>query len=40
MGGFRAKDHYGGMIFFLNYMTSSSDPMRGYFGSQYFWILG
>jgi len=21
-------------------MTSSFDPMRQYFGSQYFWILG
>jgi len=25
--------------FLVNYITSSSDLMRQYFGSQYFWIL-
>jgi len=29
-----------GANFLVNYMTSSFDPMRQYFGSQYFWILG
>jgi len=26
--------------FWVNYMTSSSDPTRQYFGSEYFWIPG
>jgi len=29
-----------GVLFLVNYMTSSSDSMRQYFGLQYFWILG
>jgi len=29
-----------GACILVNYMTSSSDPARQYFGSQYFWILG
>jgi len=28
-----------GVCFLVNYMTSSSDPMRQYCGSQYCWIL-
>jgi len=29
-----------GACFLVNCMTSSSDPARQYFGSQYFWNLG
>jgi len=29
-----------GVCFLVNYMKSSSDLTRQYFGSQYFWILG
>jgi len=29
-----------GAYFLVNYMTSSSDPTRQYFGLQYFRILG
>jgi len=29
-----------GVCFLVNYMTSSSDATRQYFGSQYFGILG
>jgi len=40
MGGFWAKGIMMGECFLVNLMTSSSDPMRQYFGLQYFWILG
>jgi len=29
-----------GVCFLVNFVTSSTDPTRQYFGSQYFWILG
>jgi len=29
-----------GACFLVNYMMSSSDPTRQYFGSQYVWNLG
>jgi len=38
--GFWANGIMTGTCILVNYMTSSSDPMRQYFGSQYFWILG
>jgi len=37
-GGFWADGIMMGVSFSVNYMTSSSDPTRQYFGSQYFWI--
>jgi len=39
MEGLGQWAHDGG-LFFVNYMTSSSDPTRQYFGSQYFLIPG
>jgi len=39
-GGFWANGLMMGVCFLVNYMTSSSDPTRQYFGLQYFWILG
>jgi len=38
--GFWANGIMTGSCFLVNYMTSSSNPTRQYFGSQYFWILG
>jgi len=29
-----------GVCFLVNFMTSSADPTRQYFGSKFFWILG
>jgi len=39
VGGLWAKGIMTGACFLVNYMTSSSDPTRLYFGSQYVWIL-
>jgi len=39
VGGFWANGIMTGACFLVNYMTSSSDITRQYFGSQYFWIL-
>jgi len=39
-GGVWANGLMMGVCFLVKYMTSSSDPTREYFGSQYFWILG
>jgi len=39
VGGFWANGMITGACFLVNYMTSSSDPMRQYFASQYVWIL-
>jgi len=38
--GFWANGIMTGVCFLVNYMMSSSDPLRQYFGSQYLWILG
>jgi len=38
-GGLGQWDH-DRACFLVNYMMSSSDPTRQYFGLQYFWILG
>jgi len=38
-GGFWATGIMTGICFLVNYMTSSSNPTRQYFGSQYFWFL-
>jgi len=40
VGGFWVNGIMTGACFLVNYMTSSSDLMRQYFGSQYFFILG
>jgi len=40
VGGLWANGIMTGACFLVNYMMSSSDPMRQYFGSQYFCILG
>jgi len=40
VGGFWANGIMTGACFLVDYMTSSSDPTRQYFGAQYFWILG
>jgi len=39
VGGFWANGIMTGACFLADYMTSSSDPTRQYFGAQYFWIL-
>jgi len=39
VGGFSANGIMTRACFLVNYMTSSSDLKRQYFGSQYFWIL-
>jgi len=39
VGGFWANGIMTGACFLANYMTSSSDPTRHYFGSQYFCVL-
>jgi len=38
--GFWANGIMMWVFFLVNYVTSSSDPTRQYFGLQYFWILG
>jgi len=40
VGGFWVNGIITGAWFLVNYMTSSSDSMRQYFGSQYVWIRG
>jgi len=40
VGGFWANGIMTGACFLVNYMTSSSDPMRQYFVLQYFRIVG
>jgi len=40
VGEFWANGIMTGACFLVNYMTSSSDATRQYFGSQYFRILG
>jgi len=40
VGGFWANGIITGACFLVNYMTSSSNPTRQYFGLQYFRILG
>jgi len=40
VGGFWANGIMTWACFLVNYITSSSDPMRQYFGLQYFRILG
>jgi len=40
VGGFWANGIMTGACFLVNYMTSSSDRARQYFGLQYCFILG
>jgi len=39
LGDFGPMESSQGHVFLVNYMTSSFDPTRQYFGSQYFCIL-